>query len=51
MVSSVAPARSIDVAAEWRRRFAPRDGGSEMAARTNAHLTTVEMVEEPAKGW
>ncbi len=50
MVSSVAPARSMDVAAEWRRRLAPRDGGSEMPARASASLTREEIVEEPAKG-
>ena len=31
--SSVAPARSMLVAAEWRRRLAPRDGASMMPAR------------------
>jgi hypothetical protein len=49
MVSSVAPARSMDVAAECRRRLAPRDGGSEMPALARASLTTEDMVEEPAK--
>jgi hypothetical protein len=50
MVSSVAPARSIDVAAEWRSRLAPRDGGSGMPARARACLTREEIAEELMKG-
>ena len=50
MVSSVAPARSMDVAAEWRKRLAPYDGGLAIPARASACLTTDEMLEETANG-
>src|ERR1700761_3317360 len=50
MVSSVAPARSMDVAAEWRSRLAPYDGGLAIPARASACLTTDEMLEETANG-
>ncbi|WP_211236035.1 hypothetical protein [Leisingera aquimarina] len=36
------PTGSIEVAAEWRSKLAPLDGGSEMPARFNASATMAE---------
>lgn len=46
----VAPERSIEVAAEWRSRHAPVDGGSEMPARFSANATIVETWLDCANG-
>jgi hypothetical protein len=50
MASSVAPARSMLVAAEWRRRRAPREGASVIPARLSPHRTMPATLLNGRKG-
>jgi hypothetical protein len=50
MAAPVAPVRNMVVAAEWRRRPAPLDGGSSTPARRKARSTMYEIEEDIVNG-